>query len=114
MINDALKTSIQFMREQGIGIKKIATELNVGVGTVYKAMDKELTTKIIQNAITTIIMDKQSSEVADGVIFNIHKVFSTPSGSWTIREKGKCYADWNTGQTECYRHHSSSIYSQRR
>jgi len=39
MINDALKTSIQFMREQGIGIKKIATELNVGVGTVYKVIN---------------------------------------------------------------------------
>ena len=35
---DALKTSIKFMREQGIGIKKIAAELNVGVGTVYKAL----------------------------------------------------------------------------
>ena len=67
-----------------------------------QAMDKELTTKIIQSAITAIIMDKQSSEVADGVIINIHKVFPTPSGSWTIREKGKCYADWNTGQTKCY------------
>ena len=39
MINDALKTSIKFMREQGIGIKKIASELNVGVGTVYKAIE---------------------------------------------------------------------------
>ena len=67
-----------------------------------QALDKELTTKIIQNAITTIIMDKQSSEVADGVIINIHKVFPTPSGTWTIRKKGKCYADWNTGQTKCY------------
>ena len=66
------------------------------------ALDKELTTKIIQSAITAIIMDKQSSEVADGVIINIHKVFPTPSGTWTIREKGKCYADWNTGHTKCY------------
>ena len=39
MINDALKTSIKFMREQGMGIKKIASELNVGVGTVYKAIE---------------------------------------------------------------------------
>ena len=39
MINDALKTSIKFMREQGIDIKKIAAELNVGVGTVYKAIE---------------------------------------------------------------------------
>ena len=67
-----------------------------------QAMDKELAIKVIQNAITTIVMDTQPSEIADGVIFNIHKVFPTPSGSWTIREKGKCYADWNTGQTKCY------------
>lgn len=33
-----------------------------------QAMDKELAIKVIQNAITTIIMDKQSSEVADGVL----------------------------------------------
>jgi len=50
-----------------------------------QATDKELTTKIIQSAITAIIMDKQSSEVADGVIINIQKVSS--SGSWTIRER---------------------------
>ena len=37
-INDALKTSINFMREKGVGIKKIAKELNVGVGTVYKVI----------------------------------------------------------------------------
>ena len=37
-INDALKTSIQFMRDKGVGIKKIAKELNVGVGTVYKVI----------------------------------------------------------------------------
>jgi DNA invertase Pin-like site-specific DNA recombinase len=39
MINDALKTSIKFMREQGVGIKKIAAELHVGVGTVYKVIN---------------------------------------------------------------------------
>ena len=38
-INDALITSIKFMREKGIGIKKIAKELSVGVGTVYKAIN---------------------------------------------------------------------------
>ena len=27
------------MRERGVGIKKIATELNVGVGTVYKVIN---------------------------------------------------------------------------
>ena len=28
------------MREQGKGIKKIAKELNVGVGTIYKVMEQ--------------------------------------------------------------------------
>ena len=31
--------SIKFMREKGVGIKKIAKELNVGVGTVYKVLN---------------------------------------------------------------------------
>ena len=48
MMNDSLKTSIQFMREKGIGIKKIAKELNIGVGTVYKVLDPPKTeTEII-------------------------------------------------------------------
>jgi len=51
-----------------------------------QAMDKELTTKIIQNAITAIIMDKQSSKVADGVIININKVFPLPLETRTIIE----------------------------
>lgn len=38
MINDALKTSIKFMRKQDIVIKKIAAELSVGV-VVYKAIN---------------------------------------------------------------------------
>ena len=38
-INDALVTSIKFMREKGVGIKKIAKQLNVGVGTVYKVIN---------------------------------------------------------------------------
>ena len=39
MINDALIKSIKFMREKGVGIKKIAKELNVGVGTIYKVIN---------------------------------------------------------------------------
>ena len=36
----SLMTSINYMREQGKGIKKIAKELNVGVGTIYKVMEQ--------------------------------------------------------------------------
>ena len=31
--------SVKFMREQGMGIRKIASTLNIGVGTVYRAME---------------------------------------------------------------------------
>ena len=38
-INDGLKNTIKYLRnEQNLGIRKIATDLNVGVGTVYKVI----------------------------------------------------------------------------
>lgn len=40
-MNESLKTSIHFMREKGVGIKKITKELNIGVGTVYKAIEAQ-------------------------------------------------------------------------
>ena len=39
-MNEGMVQSIKFMREKGIGIKKIATDLKVGVGTVYKVMEE--------------------------------------------------------------------------
>ncbi len=38
-LNQGLITSIKFMREKGIGIRKIATDLKVGVGTIYKVLE---------------------------------------------------------------------------
>ena len=38
-MNEGLVHSIKFMREQGVGIRKIATELQVGVGTIYKVLE---------------------------------------------------------------------------
>jgi DNA invertase Pin-like site-specific DNA recombinase len=37
-LNEGLVYSIKFMREQGVGIRKIAKDLSVGVGTVYKVL----------------------------------------------------------------------------
>jgi len=37
-MTDALKTSIRLLREQGMAIKKIASTLSVGVGTVYSVI----------------------------------------------------------------------------
>ena len=38
-ITDGMKNAVKFMREKNTGIKKIAKELGVGVGTVYKVLE---------------------------------------------------------------------------
>lgn len=37
-LNDGLVHSIKYMKEQGVGIRKIAKDLSVGVGTVYRVL----------------------------------------------------------------------------
>ena len=39
-LNEGLTHSIKYMKEQGVGIRKIAKELKVGVSTVYKVLDE--------------------------------------------------------------------------
>lgn len=38
-LNEGLVHSIKYMRDQGVGIRKIATDLKVGVSTVYKVRE---------------------------------------------------------------------------
>ena len=38
-LNKDLSHSIKYMREQGVGIRRIATDLKVGVSTVYKVLE---------------------------------------------------------------------------
>ena len=38
-LNEGLSHSIKYMREQGVGIRRIATDLKVGVSTVYKVLE---------------------------------------------------------------------------
>ena len=38
-LNDGLVSSIKFMREKGMGIGRIAKELKVGVGTIYRVLE---------------------------------------------------------------------------
>ena len=38
-MNEGLKESIKYMRSQGLGIRRIATALKVGVSSVYKALE---------------------------------------------------------------------------
>ena len=38
-INEGLIQSIKYMRDKGLGIRRIASELSVGVGTVYKVLN---------------------------------------------------------------------------
>lgn len=43
LLNDGMVKSICFMRSKSVGIKKIARELSIGVGTVYKVLDEHFT-----------------------------------------------------------------------
>ena len=38
-LNEGLIHSIKYMKDQGVGIRKIAKELRVGVSTIYKVLD---------------------------------------------------------------------------
>jgi DNA invertase Pin-like site-specific DNA recombinase len=37
-MNDGLKSAIQLLRSNGMGIKQIAREVGVGIGTVYSVI----------------------------------------------------------------------------
>ena len=37
-MNDGMRSAIQLLREKGMGIKQIARELKVGIGTVYSVI----------------------------------------------------------------------------
>ena len=37
-MNDGLKSAIQLLRQKGMGIKQIAKECGVGIGTVYSVI----------------------------------------------------------------------------
>jgi len=37
-MNDGLKSAIRLLREKGLGIKQIAKQVGVGVGSVYLAL----------------------------------------------------------------------------
>ena len=38
-INEGLITSVKFMKDKGVGVRQIATDLKIGVGTVYKVLE---------------------------------------------------------------------------
>ncbi len=37
-MNDGMRSSVKLLREKGMGIKQIAKQLQIGVGTVYTVM----------------------------------------------------------------------------
>jgi hypothetical protein len=37
-MNDGMRSAIQLLREKGMGIKQIARELKIGIGTVYSVI----------------------------------------------------------------------------
>ena len=65
--------------------------------------DKELFDKILKNAITTIILEKYPSvETNNGIVFKLNRVFPTPSGTFNVKEIGKCKANWKTTKIDCF------------
>ena len=38
-MNDSMRNAVQLLRDKGMGIKQIAKELKIGVGTVYKTLE---------------------------------------------------------------------------
>ena len=38
-MNDGVRSAIQLLREKGMGVKQIAKEVGVGVGTVYASFN---------------------------------------------------------------------------
>ena len=67
------------------------------------ASDKELAIKVLQTAITTVVMEKYSTiPVGNNTVLGITQVFPTPKGTWKVMHSGKCYANWKTGGTDCY------------
>ena len=38
-INEGLIHSVKFMKDKGVGVRQIATDLKIGVGTVYKVLE---------------------------------------------------------------------------
>ena len=39
-MNDGMHQAVKLLREKGMGIKQIAKQLQIGVGTVYSVMDR--------------------------------------------------------------------------
>ena len=41
-MNDGLRSAVKLLREKGMGIKQIARDLQIGVGTVYSVMSVKI------------------------------------------------------------------------
>lgn len=46
-VNNSLVTAVDMLRDKGYGIRKIATQLKIGVGTVYKILNTEPQVEIV-------------------------------------------------------------------
>jgi len=61
-ITDDKIKSVCYLRSKSIGIKRIAREVGIGVGTIYKIIDKDYDKYIMEN-IRATGMEKDSSDV---------------------------------------------------
>ena len=54
------------------------------------ASDKELALRVLQTAITTVVMEKCSTiPVGNNTVLGITQVFPTPQGTWKVMQEGQ-------------------------
>ena len=90
-------------------MKTTVTALILGILMISNSYgwERNLYERIVKDAIGTIVIQKfNDGSYANGGIskdrnFNYTYNFA-PSGRWIVREKGRCFANWKTGGTNCF------------
>jgi len=61
-LNEAVRTSVKLLRDGGMGIKKISTRLEIGVGSVYGALQASLQSHALSRVPTRIQIRPSNSQ----------------------------------------------------
>ena len=68
--------------------------------------ERNLYERIVKDAVEEIVIQKFDGYdgrggIAIDRIFNYNYNFA-PSGRWIVRERGRCFANWKSGGTNCF------------
>ena len=90
-------------------IMKTTTALVLGTLMISNSygFERNLYERLVQDAVEIIVIQKfNDGSYANGGI-SIDRIFNynynfAPSGRWIVRGRGRCFANWKTGGTNCY------------